>query len=827
MAVVGRYNSKLLYFPEKLLNKLDTIKNEALTIVEAPLGYGKTTSVHHYMQESDMTYIWINVERKDDVHFFDVFCSAIKVADEKTADELRTCGYPVDENSCNQAINILKNIDVNDSLVIVLDNFQNISDEMISKLFVETARIYNSKLRIVFLTQTLNTTTLSDLIYSDNDVNYISKKDFEFTYEEIIGYYRKCGIKLSKEEAVYLQKYTDGWISAIYLQLLHYIENKEFEPDISVNQLIGEMFWDRLSVSCQDLLIRLGLFEDFTMRQAIMMSDNKLSEKEIKDMLGGIQLIHYNKSSRKYTIHGLLRFFLEEERENLELIFRNEIFSQTGRWYAGNREYEKAVKAFYRANNYKAIYGLNLKISDIESFINNDNKQMFMNIIEGTEPEYKALYLNSEIVFCLVLYIYHEKDFFADECSFVRECLESNDSMPAKKKDRLIGELEVLEALNSFNDIKAMKEHFTAASELIKSPDEMISSGFTWTFKTPSVLFGLYRTDGNLKETLTEFEETLPYYYRITGGNGKGAEALMKAEILLNQMDFEGAEVLCHKALYMSETREQTHIYIGALFVLGRISVYKNDFDNLKYISRTIRKKITEEKDSNSTITVEFGKSYLYMLMGRGDKINSWLTDNQAIEKKCVVYNLSYANMIFGRYLIETEQYKRFLGISGQMLGIAGIYKSALGNIYTYIYISVANKMLNNDMPKAVNFMKEAVDIAQKDRIALPFLENYERIQGILSDSFFEDNEFVREVIQYAEIYKSRFKVVDNSDNGLTKRENEIAYLAAQRYTNKEIALKLHISENTVKSNLKMVYSKLGITKRSELADKYEQKVNK
>lgn len=183
--------------------------------------------------------------------------------------------------------------------------------------------------------------------------------------------------------------------------------------------------------------------------------------------------------------------------------------------------------------------------------------------------------------------------------------------------------------------------------------------------------------------------------------------------------------------------------------------------------------------------------------------------------------------MIFGRYLIETEQYKRFLGISGQMLGIAGIYKSALGNIYTYIYISVANKMLNNDMPKAVNFMKEAVDIAQKDRIALPFLENYERIQGILSDSFFEDNEFVREVIQYAEIYKSRFKVVDNSDNGLTKRENEIAYLAAQRYTNKEIALKLHISENTVKSNLKMVYSKLGITKRSELADKYEQKVNK
>ena len=46
---------------------------------------------------------------------------------------------------------------------------------------------------------------------------------------------------------------------------------------------------------------------------------------------------------------------------------------------------------------------------------------------------------------------------------------------------------------------------------------------------------------------------------------------------------------------------------------------------------------------------------------------------------------------------------------------------------------------------------------------------------------------------------------------GLTKREREIAYLAAQRRSNKEIAQTLYLTENTVKTHLKHVFEKLGI----------------
>jgi len=52
----------------------------------------------------------------------------------------------------------------------------------------------------------------------------------------------------------------------------------------------------------------------------------------------------------------------------------------------------------------------------------------------------------------------------------------------------------------------------------------------------------------------------------------------------------------------------------------------------------------------------------------------------------------------------------------------------------------------------------------------------------------------------------------------LSRREREIAELVAAGRTNKQIAATLFISENTVESHLRRVFSKLGVSKRAALA---------
>lgn len=58
---------------------------------------------------------------------------------------------------------------------------------------------------------------------------------------------------------------------------------------------------------------------------------------------------------------------------------------------------------------------------------------------------------------------------------------------------------------------------------------------------------------------------------------------------------------------------------------------------------------------------------------------------------------------------------------------------------------------------------------------------------------------------------------VATKEFGLTRREREVAGLAAQAYTAAEIGRQLHIGERTVESHLASAYGKLGIRSKHEL----------
>ena len=58
---------------------------------------------------------------------------------------------------------------------------------------------------------------------------------------------------------------------------------------------------------------------------------------------------------------------------------------------------------------------------------------------------------------------------------------------------------------------------------------------------------------------------------------------------------------------------------------------------------------------------------------------------------------------------------------------------------------------------------------------------------------------------------------------GLTRREIEVALLAAANLSNAEIAAELFISETTVKKHLSNIYGKLGISKRGQIAELFRK----
>jgi two-component system, NarL family, response regulator DegU len=100
-------------------------------------------------------------------------------------------------------------------------------------------------------------------------------------------------------------------------------------------------------------------------------------------------------------------------------------------------------------------------------------------------------------------------------------------------------------------------------------------------------------------------------------------------------------------------------------------------------------------------------------------------------------------------------------------------------------------------------------------------------VYGILSSD--ADSGILKEAIRVAhsgELWLDR-KIIKNilchinheeKSIDLTKREKEIVSLICLGYRNKEIAQKLDISEQTVKSHCNRIYKKVGVTDRLQLA---------
>lgn len=51
-----------LYFPKRTIDALKEVTNYPLTIVEAPMGYGKTTAVRELLSRDQVNLIWLRVQ---------------------------------------------------------------------------------------------------------------------------------------------------------------------------------------------------------------------------------------------------------------------------------------------------------------------------------------------------------------------------------------------------------------------------------------------------------------------------------------------------------------------------------------------------------------------------------------------------------------------------------------------------------------------------------------------------------------------------------------------------------------------------------------------
>lgn len=815
-----------LYFPERINTAMSLIYDYPLTIVEAPMGYGKTTAVREYLNKSDAKVMWQKIYDNSITAFWSGFCILFDNLDPDCSKSLLQLGFPNDSTGRHEMLRILEKIDYAKPIVIVLDDYHHINTTDTNKLieFLVLSEIPN--LYMVITSRFMEFANFEELKIK-GFINHISKETLEFHPKDIAKYYKLCGITIKSAEADELYLFTEGWISALYLLMLKYDMDKSYMFKADIYTLIDKVVYTPFPENYKDLLIAMCIFDSFTNIQAAYVCDVENTSLILDDLVSKNAFVNYDIKDNVYSMHSILKIFMKKKLENKEQLFKNKLYENAAKWYIKNEEYLTSMQFAYLAGNFDLLL-TSLELDKGRS-INSEYKDLVIKYFDECPIDLKKRYPMAMLVFLRKFFTYNETGMFKKACGEFMINFNNMDDSDDDYKERLLGEYELLLSFTGYNDISKMSEYHRRACNLLKEPSTILDVKNSWTFGSPSVLYMFYRKSGELENEIEAIKESMPYYYKVTSGHGQGAELVMEAERYYNLGIFEDSEITAYKSFQFSNENSHSGILICSVFLQMRLAFMKGNLSEIIQLINNMRSDINSKKLYMFMHTMDMCESYIYSYLNIKENISVWISNGEFKNTRLLFPSMGFLNIVYGRVLLINGEYLKLIAVSEHFINISSVFPNILGQIYTYIYVAAANRLIYRQT-ESMESLKTALDLAMIDKVYMPFVENCDYIKSMLED-FYSQGIYKDEISKILKLYepykKSSIQIHKDYFSGnklkLTEREAAIARLASEGFSNKRIGEKLFISENTVKTQLKNIFEKLGVNSRSLL----KQYINK
>ena len=822
-----KYNTRSLYFSERITKAMRQIPDYPLIIVEAPMGYGKTTAVREQLNFFKANVMWQRVYDNSLSSFWSGFCHLFSGLDNVHSQSLMQLQFPNDSVSRGTALNIIERIELPTNLVIVIDDYH-LAECAETNSFIEYLVMSEMiDIHIVLTTRYIYFPRLEELMLKGY-LYHIKQESFELMPKDIICYYKQCGKSINAKDAGELYSLTEGWISALYLLMLNFGSKGSSLHIADIHTLIDKVVYSPLPEKSKALLINMCIFNSFTLEQADYVWKGDNTAAHIAVVVGKNAFVTYDLNEKTYTMHSILMSFLRKQLDSKEKSYKEALYKKAAHWYMGKGESLLTMHYAYLAGDFDTLLKA-VELDKGQSF-NSDYKELIIKYFEECPMESKGKFPYAMLILARRMFTFNEAALFKRICGEFVTNMQNMDGLEADYKNRLLGEYELLLSFTGYNDIEKMSEYIRRACGLLKSPSSILDGKGSWTFGSPSVLYMFYRKIGELENEVQSIREAMPFYYQTTNGHGKGAEKVMEAERYYYLGDFENSEIVMHNAYQAANETSQSGIIICAVFLQIKLAFMNSDFSSVLHLFKKMREDINDKKWYLFMHTLDMCEAYIYSCLNIKEHIQPWIKKGEFKNTRLLFPAMAFLNIVYGRVLLINGEYLKLIGSAEGFTGIASVFPNLLGQIHTYIYLAAANNRISRQI-EALIALKQALDIAMPDKVYLPFVENCDYILPLLEElqrqgSYRED---ISRILELFESYKKavehiRREYFEESKPVLTKREMEIAWLAAEGFSNKEIGERQFISQNTVKTQLKSIFEKLSINSRSLLKPYLEGK---
>jgi LuxR family maltose regulon positive regulatory protein len=205
----------------RLFQLLDQGLQRKLTLISAPAGYGKTMLLSHWITKNKIPAAWYSISSRDaePQAFLTLIIQSFQTLHPEAGKKALEILHSPQEPNLDYVLDMFLNdlLQISQDLLLVLDDFHLVATAEISELIAYLLDNFPEKIHLALATRSDPPLQLARL-RSQHQLVEIRAADLSFSGPDI-GYYfnKKLNISLSDNDIELLQQKTEGWIAGLQL----------------------------------------------------------------------------------------------------------------------------------------------------------------------------------------------------------------------------------------------------------------------------------------------------------------------------------------------------------------------------------------------------------------------------------------------------------------------------------------------------------------------------------------------------------------------------------------------------------------------------------
>ena len=860
----------------RLFNRLNQGYRRKLTIISAPAGFGKTTLLADWVHQCKVPVAWFSVDTGDNdpVIFLNYVIAGLQTLETRVGNAalalLRSPQPPPIESILTNLINDVS--DTHEDIVLVIDDYHVIESRRVHNLisfFIEHMPMH---FHVIIATRSDPPISLSRW-RSQNHLIELRTADLCFTADEATQFLNVClKLKLSPDEIELLESRTEGWIAGLQLAAISIRSQKDPSRFIShfsgdnryiMDYLVEEVIHQQ-SEHLRQFLLQTSILERMSASLCDAVTRSKNSHYMLEEMdKANLFIIPLDDQRCWYRYHHLFADLLKQRLASTQADLVTKLHSRASQWFANKGFNSEAIEHTLAAKDYEQTARL------IEIVAESDwDRAQGSQVMRWCQRLPEEL-INTNPGLC----IFYARELFksghlekAEKKLQTAEQILLSTSTRNTSKENLQGRIAVIRAYMSSRtgDVSRIIHFSNQALKLLPQKELIWRSvaattlGFAYGWAGAGDLVKAQRA---FSEAMRISEEAGNIYYNIFAGSCLAGVMLMRGKLIeaknisqqslslalkngivqtgivgslygnLGMIRCEWADIdegidLIKKGIELSEQGRDPVILASCRISLLRALIYRKDiagaFKVIEKFNESQRKFTLPPWITNTTSAFNV---LFWLAKGDLNRALQWVKERElSIDDKLEnLRGIEY--LALTNILIAQKQLDDALRFSQRILEMAQSGDNAYLQIETRLLrVSIFTAL--KQKTAALYELKSAIKLGEPGGLIMIFVSKGKPVADLVEEILAKrkrdhDETTAGFSLSYVKKLLTVFKSIkppkiEGLVDPMSDRELEVLYLIAAGLKNKEIADKLFISLNTVKTHTKHINSKLAVNSRTK-----------